>query len=252
MKDVLSVLPIIEIMIVMVVIYSIVESILRLRSGPILGHDFQETMRAALEPKLGTGLLLEVVLTELTVLYYSIWIPFQKPTGAREGEYTSYKSSQIKTFITVFAFIVIGEGILLHYLIHLWSVVAAWIFTVLNIYALLYMVGLYYSVKGKPHRIEQSKLVICNGFQSSMETEIENIESISRAIESDFRVKLPHDTYYAMLKIDSPHIEIKLKAPVLMRAAYGRNKYVKTVVFRADEFSKMLEEIQSKLKDRLN
>ncbi|GMK47415.1 hypothetical protein PghCCS26_45450 [Paenibacillus glycanilyticus] len=50
-----------------------------------------------------------------------------------------------------------------------------------------------------------------------------------------------------MLKIDSPQVELTLKEPVLMKASYGRSKYVTTIIFRTDEPGRMMEEIKSKM-----
>lgn len=36
------------------------------------------------------------------------------------------------------------------------------------------------------------------------------------------------------------------KEPVLMKASYGRSKYVTTIIFRADEPGRIKEEIKSK------
>lgn len=51
-----------------------------------------------------------------------------------------------------------------------------------------------------------------------------------------------------MLNMDSPQYEIFLKEPALMESSYGRKKYVKTVIFRADNPAKMIEEIKSNMK----
>lgn len=49
---------------------------------------------------------------------------------------------KIKTIVIVFSILIILEGILFHFLFQLWSDVLAWIFTIPNIFALLYMIGL--------------------------------------------------------------------------------------------------------------
>src|SRR5699024_8844952 len=46
--------------------------------------------------------------------------------------------------------------------------------TILNIYALMYMIGLYNSVKFLPHYFKGDKLIIRLGFQSSVEIDVDN------------------------------------------------------------------------------
>jgi hypothetical protein len=244
-------IPVLEVSIVIVVVYSIIKSIIRYKgNNKSKENDFLEIARISLEPKLGNGFVLGAILTELSVFYYSIVVWFRKPTVIEnEKVYSYHKTSQIKTIVIVFLILITLEGILFHFLIQLWSDVAAWIFTILNIYALLYMIGLYNSVRFLPHIIYFDKLIIRLGYQSNIELDIRNIESIQTAKkQGGIGGKIPKETYYAMLNMDSPQYEIFLKEPALMKSSYGRKKYVKTVVFRTDEPIKMVDEINSNIK----
>lgn len=244
-------IPVLEFSIVTVVVYSIIKSIIRYKgNNESKENDFLEITRISLEPKLGNGFVLGAILTELSVFYYSIVGWFRKPTLIEnEKVYSYHKTSQIKTIVIVFSILITLEGILFHFLIQLWSDVAAWIFTILNIYALLYLIGLYNSVRFLPHIIYFDKLIIRLGYQSSIELDIRNIESIQTAKkQGEIGKKIPKETYYAMLNMDSPQYEIILKEPALMKSSYGRKKYVKTVVFRTDEPIKMVDEINSNIK----
>lgn len=247
-------IPVLEVSIVIVVVFSIIKSIVRYKEKNLGKNDFIEIMRISLEPKLGNGFVLGAILTELSVFYYSTVGWFKKPTVIENGKvYSHHKTSQIKTIVILFSTLIILEGILFHFLIQLWSEVAAWIFTILNIYALLYMIGLYNSVRSLPHIIYFDKLIIRFGYQSSIELDISNIESIKTAKEQGgILEKTPKETYYAMVNMDSPQYEISLKEPALMISSYGRKKYVKTVVFRTDEPIKMIEEINFNIKSLSN
>ncbi|WP_226682986.1 hypothetical protein [Sutcliffiella horikoshii] len=149
----------------------------------------------------------------------------------------------MKTFIIVFAILISGEGVLFHYLLQKWNDVIAWVFTLLNVYGILYLIGFYKSTKHLPHMITQGKMIIRLGFQSSITLDIANIEQINRAKEIELGMKIPKSTYYSLLKLDSPHLEIVLKEPVEMRGSYGIKKMVDKVVFRVDDRDGILEEI---------
>lgn len=245
-------IPVIEVSIVMIVLYTILKSIISYkRNNQSKDDDILEITRKSLEPKLGNGFVLGAILTELSVFYYSIVGWFKKPNMINnEKVYFYHKTSQIKMIVIVFSILIVLEGILFHYLIQLWwNDIAAWIFTLLNIYALLYMVGLYNSARFLPHTIYSNKLIIRLGYQSSIELDITNIDSVETAkVQGGIGEKIPKETYFAMLNMDSPQFEVFLKEGVLMKSSYGRKKYVKTVVFRADEPNEMLEEINSHLK----
>ena len=239
-------LPVVEISIICIVLYSITKSFLRYKEVHSKGsHSFLEVMRMSLEPKLGKGVILEIVLTELSVFYYSILVWFNKPTIEVNETYSYHQTSQTKTIVIVFSSLILVEGVLFHFLIQLWNEIAAWIFTVLNIYAFLYMVGLYNSVKLLPHFIQEEKLMIRLGYQSRIELDINNIDQIKHAEQGGIDTKVPKDTYYSLLNIDSPQYELFLKDPVLMVGFYGRKKYVKTVVFRVDQPNELITRINS-------
>lgn len=187
-----------------------------------------------------------ILYTELQVFYYSLLVWFKKPSRIDQSgkAFTYHRSSEMKTFIIVFTILIIGEGVLFHYLLQKWNEVIAWIFTILNVYGILYLVGFYNSVKYLPHMITEEKIIIRLGFQSSITLDIANIERINRAKEIELGMKVPEDTYYSLLKLDTPHFEIILKDPVEMNGSYGIKKKVDKVVFRVDDRDGMLEVIK--------
>ena len=237
-------IPVMESIIIIFVVYSIVKSIIYYKEiNSNESYNFLEVTKMSLEPKLGNGFVLETVLTEISVFYYGILVWFKKPNIKENEVFTYHKTSQIKTIVIVFSILIAIEGVLFHFLIQLWSDIAAWIFTVLNIYALFYMVGLYNSARFLPHVINRDKLIIRLGYQSSIELDISNIESIRNAKQGGIGDKTPKETYYSLLNLDSPQYELFLKEPVLMKGSYGRKKYVKTVIFRSDEPNEIINRI---------
>ncbi|WP_256200848.1 hypothetical protein [Virgibacillus halodenitrificans] len=254
-KMLISLIPVLVISVLIVVIYVIFKSVISYRRNKQdEEHDFLDVIRISLEPKLGNGFVLGAILTELSVFYYSFIGWFRKPIVIEnEDAYSYHKTSQLKTIIIIFSILIILEGAFFHFLIQSWSDIAAWIFTILNIYALLYIIGLYNSVRSLPHIITSDKVIIRFGYQSSIELEFSNIEDIKTAKEQGgIGEKIPKDTYFSMINMDSPQYEIFLKEPVLMKSSYGRKKYVKTVVFRTDEPAKMVEELNSNIESLSN
>ncbi|WP_335872651.1 hypothetical protein [Bacillus sp. 2205SS5-2] len=238
-------LPVIEIGVIVVVAYGIIKSIISYWSiNTNEYYDYLEVVELALKPKLGKGFILNAVLTELSVIYYSTFIWFKKPKNIPYGSFTYHKESQIKTVVMLFLILIIVESVFFHFLFQMWSVVAAWIVTILNIYALLYIIGLYNSVKFLPHLIKQDSLIIRLGFQSSIVVDLADIESIKPSKEYDIFEKTTEKTYYSLLKIDSPQYEIALKEPVVMKGSYGKKTLVNSVVFRADHPKDLLDSIE--------
>ena len=225
------------------IIFSVINSIVGFNDKS--REVFNINIRKVLEQKLGKSFLVEFVITELNVFYYSllVWIEKSRTVDHNGKAITYHRTSEMKTFIIVFAILITGEGVLFHYLLQKWNEVIAWVFTILNVYGILYLVGFYNSAKYLPHLITQEKLIIRLGFQSSITLDIANIEQINRAKEIELGMKIPKSTYYSLLKLDTPHYELTLKEPVEMKGSYGIKKKVDKVVFRADDREAILEEI---------
>ena len=66
-------IPVLEISIVIVVVYSVIKSIIHYkRNNKNKENDFLKITKISLESKLGNGFVLGAILTELSVFYYSI------------------------------------------------------------------------------------------------------------------------------------------------------------------------------------
>ncbi|MEE1130477.1 MAG: hypothetical protein UHX00_02480 [Caryophanon sp.] len=232
-------IPIVEVTLVLFVIYSVVKTIkmTKNRDGE---HEFLDVVKHALEPKLGNGFVLEAMLTELNMLYYGVIVFFKKPMLRVHNTFSYHKTSQIKLIVIVFSLLIVVEGVLFHLLLQRWSDIAAWIFTILNVYALLYIVGLYNSVRFLPHVLDGDTLTIRLGYQSSVEIDVRNIAEIQKPSDGGIGQKIPKSTYYSLLMMDSPQYEFMLKEPVVMKSAYGKKKYVSSVVMRCDEPQQLL------------
>lgn len=242
-------IPLVELSLIIIIVYSIVTSIMYFKKvNPNKQYNFLEVMKLSLEPKFGNGFTLAAILTELGVFYYGFVVLFKKPRIKEQEIFTYHKTSQIKVIAIVFSLLIVVESVGLHIVIQMWSDIAAWIFTILNIYALLYIIGLYNSTKYLAHTINDRILTIHFGYQSQIEIDICQIENIQTATQVDLGTKVPKETYYSLLIMDSPQYELLLKEPILMMSAYGKKKYVKNVVFRCDEPTLLISRLHSLIK----
>lgn len=240
-------IPVLEIILVPYLIYRIYTIVKRYKAvdrkeqlQPI------DIMREALLPLLGNGVVLEIVLAEVSVFYYSLVVWFKKPKMPESGFYTYHKESQVKTTIIVFAILIALEAVGLHFLLSRWNEVLAWIFLALNVYGILYLIALRNSVRYLPITLDENRLAIRLGFQSSIVIPLSSIESIGKAKELNPGEKASKDTYVAYMRVDSPQFEIRLKQPLPMRGSYGITKNIMAVVVRVDtphEFSAELERL---------
>ncbi|MET3195722.1 hypothetical protein [Bacillus sp. OAE603] len=68
-------LPVILVIMVAAILYSIIKVIISYyRINNDKKNDFLEITRMSLEPKLGKGFILEAIISELSIFYYSTWM----------------------------------------------------------------------------------------------------------------------------------------------------------------------------------
>lgn len=203
-----------------------------------------DIMRKILLPILGKGIVLEIVLAEISIIYYSLIVWFKKPQTPDVTFFTYHKDSQIKIVTIVFTVIITLELVALHFLISNWSQLLAWISVVLNIYGILYLIALNNSVRYLPHLLGSDTLLIRLGFQSSISIQLDNIESFGGAKPVELGAKVPKDMYVAYMRLDEPQFEIRLKQPMQMLGSYGTKKDITSVVMRVDNPQKFEAELK--------
>jgi len=185
----------------------------------------------------------DMLLTELSVFYYSFVVWFRKPQLSRAACYSYHQTSQYKMIMIVFIIIMIAEMIGVHLLLAMWNEWMAWIASVLSIYAILYFIACYNAYRYLPHTLTAGRLLVRMGFQNRVEIALDNIEAITAAKQIGLGEQVPKDTYLAYIRLDAPQFELHLKKQVFVTGSFGTKKAVSSVVLRVDNPSEFEAEI---------
>jgi len=206
-----------------------------------------DSLHEALVPLLGKGALLEIVMTEIKVMYYSIGVLFRKPSLPQDSYYTYHRHSQIKPIVIVFIIIITLEAVGLHFLLSMWNDIIAWIALVLNAYAILYLIALSNSFRYLPNLLHNDRLHIRLGIQCDISIPLHSIQSIDKAKEIGLGEKQPKDLYIAHLRFDTPQFHIQLKEPINVKGSYGISKTISAIVLRVDEPQSFLDHLKHRM-----
>lgn len=122
----------------------------------------------------------------------------------------------------------------------MWSELAAWILSTINVYGLFYILALYNSAKYLPHLVAENRFIIRCGYLNSIEVDMDNVAEIQKAKEINMGEKIPKDVRYAVLVFDSPQFEVVLKEAIKAKGLFGRTIPIRSVVFRCDNPEAML------------
>ncbi|MGG0813443.1 hypothetical protein ABE142_12310 [Paenibacillus alvei] len=174
------------------------------------------------------------------MFYFSIVIWMIKPSKERGELFPYHQHSQFKTMAIFLSILLVIEGVLFHFLVLMWSQLAAWLLSAINIYGTFYMMALYNSAKYLPHLIKGNRIIIRCGYLNSIEVSLDNVAEIQKAKEINMGEKIPKDVRYAVLIFDTPQFEIVLKEPVETKNLLGRTILIRSIVFRCDNPEAML------------
>ena len=209
-----------------------------------MNYDFHELLKeitATILPKK----LSVLFSTEIAVIYYG-FINWRKHQ-LQANEFTYHKDSSVVALLSVFIFLILGETALIHYLLQKWSLVAAWVLTILSIYTGFQLFGIIRSMRKRPTVISEKKLFLKHGLFSQTEIPIEEIESIeqsSKPIEfnDDVRRLSP------LGELTSYNFIVHLKTKQTLVDLYGFKKEYSTIAFHIDDKIKFKELLELKLK----
>ncbi|ASS76158.1 hypothetical protein CIG75_15240 [Tumebacillus algifaecis] len=200
-----------------------------------------DALRKALGATIGESRLLDFLVMDLGMIFYAFHFGKQKP--AKYRSFTYHRDSSIKALVIVFVLLALLEAVLMHLVIEIWSVTAAWIATASSLYAIVGLVGYYNSFKHCPILVSDDAVYLRIGFSSHTLIAKHNIASV-QPIPISFEEKRDKHAFYAVLFFEEPQLEIKLHEPVILHGPFGKKSRVTRVLLKVDEPLSFVQELE--------
>lgn len=186
-----------------------------------------------------------VLASEMAVFYYLF--SFNKKDINPELEFSNYKKSGIISVIGVFIFLLIVETFAVHVLLASWNNTAAWILTILSLYALIQIISILRSMKQRPlfFNNQTQTLHLNYGFASYTRIPYSHIESIEVTRRSPTNDK-SHISLSIFDLLDSSNLIISVNQENILYKMYGMKKPFQSIALFVDEkeiFAVKLNEI---------
>jgi hypothetical protein len=175
------------------------------------------------------------VATQAPVFYYALFAWRAQPQSA--PGYRAFDLAQASGYgmLTILLMIaVIAEAVPMHLLLRSWSPLAAWIFTGLGIYSLLWMVALRRSLALRPVLIGSETVLLQVGFLWRVEFRSSQIRAIRRFSASDTADRKPAG-YLPLVVLNEPQWLIELNEPVVASGPFGRRKALTWIGVAVDD-----------------
>jgi hypothetical protein len=222
----------------LVTLWMIARGLIRLRGDAASDGDVPARIEGITREILGNGKAAAFVALEVSSFYYGLFC-WKKP--AAPG-FSVYRRSGWDTVLVCILVLIGAESIGVHLLIQTWSVRAAWIVTLLDLYGAIWLIGDYHALRLRPITIDETTLHVRFGFRWSVSIPLQTIAAIEPVrTESEWKRK-------GVLKVamlDEPRLLIRLSSPATAIGLAGIRKTIDTVAILPDD----LEEFEGALRE---
>lgn len=183
-----------------------------------------------------------VLVSEISMIYYCIFA--WKNSLVSDFSFTYHRKSGIVPFLSILIFLILFETVLIHIVIQIWSSIAAWILTIVNLYALIQITAILRSIKKLPIKINHNYLEINFGIFSETIINLDNIESVENGKRS-FKKSDAIVSVSPFSELIKPNILIKLKEEEVLTKLYGFKTSYKQLVFNVDDVETFTNSIKN-------
>lgn len=203
-----------------------------------------EQFRNAAATLVGKSRVADIIGTEVACLYFSLFSWRSKPFIPNgSSAFTAHEKSGNAGLVLAAILLVVAEIIPIHLLVAQWSLLAAWILTILSAYGLLLLVGDYRATVLRPILVHSNTLILRAGLRWNVDVPI---TQISRIVPSDDG--LQGDSLDLTIVGSATHW-IVLSASLEVRGMYGIRRTVRRIGIQPDEPVKFEECLMRLLRD---
>jgi len=201
-----------------VVLYSVGRGVQSLRGMKGAGTvDFLDELKRGFRAKIDVRVAADIVASEIGMLYYAFGTWRKTPPTPGNGVFPYHKTSSYGAILAGILIAATVEIIGGHFLLMMWSPVAAWIHLGLAVYGVIWLVGDYRAMRYRPTRVQDGQIAIRCGLRWEVDLPREQVHSVSaptRGIEN-------RDDYLALSASMKPDLILELGIPETVDGHYG-------------------------------
>ena len=224
-------LPIIEVSIASFVIIKVRKAILFHKSQKDTSLDFFTTLKKTCAEILPKPIVVPFA-TEISVFYYGFI--YWKRRKLAKNEFSYHKESGSVALFLVLIMLIAIEITPIHHLLASWSVIAAWILTILSIYSGFQVFGFAKSLMKRPIEVTQDTLLLRYGIMHEAEIPLSEIKEIKLSKKSF--TKEDNITRFALLgELESHNIIIEVHNEQTLHGLFGIKKPFTKLALHVDK-----------------
>lgn len=209
----------VSVLLELLVVATLVRRFRRVRSdGDVLAR-----IRGAASAVFPYERLADLVAAEAAVLYYAFFSWRAKPETNRNAQaFSCGEASGYSLLGTLLVLLILCEGVPLHFLLLHYNAVAAWVWTGLDAYGLLWAVALIRASKLRMILVDEQWVRIRVGIAWETEIPRKYILSCRRMSSAETLTKTPD--YLRVVVLNDPQYILQLSQPVVAVGLYGQRR----------------------------
>jgi hypothetical protein len=174
-----------------------------------------------------------VITTEIAILHYGLFSWRAEPDVPPDAiAITTHKRSGWGTVVVCFIVLIAFESIGLHLLVQHWSVRWAWIFTAMDLYGAIWLIGDYHALRLRPTLIRENEIELRHGLRLNATIARDNIAAVE-PIVNEAQWKRKGTAKIALL--DEPKYLIRLREPVIAESLAGIKRKIDAIAILPDD-----------------
>lgn len=192
--------------------------------------DPYERISAAARTLVGEGRVAEVVASEVAMVYYAFFGWRQQPEP-RERPISFHERNGWGTVVACILVLIAAEGLAMHLFLARWSSIAAWAWTALDVWAMIWFLGDYHALRLRRTWLDDRVLHLQYGLRWSVTIPRDLIVSV-RAVQQESDWKRRDVLNVAML--EEPRWLITLREVLVARGLAGMRKEILALALLPD------------------
>jgi hypothetical protein len=209
---------------------TLVRRVIALRRRNDVSRDPYERIVAAARTLVGEGRVAEIAASEVAMMYYAFFGWRQQPEP-RERPITFHQRHGWGTLVACILVLIAAEGLAMHLFLARWSPIAAWAWTGLDLWAMVWFVGDYHALRLRRSWLDDGALHLQHGLRWSVTIPRDLIVSI-RVVQRESEWKRRDVLNVAML--EEPRWLITFREGMTARGLAGMRKEISAVALLPD------------------
>ncbi|HYO77224.1 MAG TPA: hypothetical protein VE010_12230, partial [Thermoanaerobaculia bacterium] len=216
----------------LLLLVALVRRVARLKRERSTDADPYVRIFTAARSLIGEGRAAEVVASELAMFYYALFCWRKKPEEVNGRAFTLHERSGWSTVLAGIILLVVAESIGMHLLLAMWSPVAAWLWTAMDVWAIVWLMGDYHALRLRRSWVDGEALHLNYGLRWSVSIPLDAIASVEEVrVESEWKRK----DVLKVAMLEEPRWLIAFDQPLVARGMAGFRKEIRGIALLPDD-----------------